>query len=199
MKKIIGIAFLATILVLTGCNRGGKKGSKSSENIVTESEFQDLASEYLEKENPYTTASMEAHHYQRQAGHVMSLQGVATYSRTDGEWVATSENIDSQYKQISNPTAFISFTMDKYNNFVNALTTMVGTVDTLKFTIGDVSKVIIEKNTPFTFQGLNYTEVKADIEWDEYGQLLKYAEKDTIDYNGSTVTIEDEVAFTYNK
>lgn len=197
MKKLFALTMLAAALALTGCGKGGGKKGSSQDKEIKEEEFSQIASENLAKENPYTTASMTTNKKQVVgATTTHNLNGTASYARDGGSWTLTESNIDDQLQQF-HPESYINFTMDRYATFVTKFREMVGDFDKLAFTTGKTYKVVIEKGM-FTFNGMDYNSVNATIEWDEYGQLLLFDEKDSIDYSGAQITVTDNIQFTYS-
>ena len=198
MKKLFPLLVLSIgAIALAGCGKKGSGNGGKKETPVEESEFAETAEKNLAKENPYHTASMNAKHLQKQDNIIAyNLKGTASYERQEGQWVATEQDVDSQYMQISNPVSFINFTMDMYATFVSKFRAMVGEFDKLNYTVDQTCKVVMEKSN-FTYSSYNYKSISVVIEWDSYGQILNYDEEDHIDYSGYDIAITDQITYSY--
>ena len=185
------IMSLAIVLALTACG-GVAKGEKKEK-----SEFDTVAAQRVKvAESGYKKATMKMKHYQK----IGSQSGSATYTvkyqlSNELEWGILDSDLPST---LSNFTSFVGFTMDKAEQFLTALQTMAPNAAPTYY--------VAETASTLEISGIaDSANVKGKLggtaQWNEYGMLTKWHEKDDCSYYQglNNVIIEETLTITYSK
>ena len=191
--KIKAIMSFAMILALTACSGGGAgKGEKKEKG-----DFESVAAQRVRvAESGFTKASMKMKHYQKVGSQKANYNYSVTYQLSSSlEWQVVESDISSAQ---SGYEGFINFTMDKAEQFLTALKRMAENAAPTYY-VAETASTLEVSGTADTANMKG--KVSATANWNEYGMLTKWHEKDDFsEYQGyKNVIIEETLTYTYSK
>ena len=183
----------AMILALTACSGGDAgKGEKKEKG-----DFESVAAQRVRvAESGFTKASMKMKHQQKVGSQKANYNYSVTYQLSSSlEWQVVESDISSAQ---SGYEGFINFTMDKAEQFLTALKRMAENAAPTYYVAETASTLEVSG----TADAANMKgKVSATANWNEYGMLTKWHEKDDFsEYQGyKNVIIEETLTYTYSK
>ena len=191
--KIKAIMSFAMILALTACSGGGAgKGEKKEK-----ADFDNVAAQRVKvAESGYKKATMKMKHYQKVGSQKANYNYSVTYQLSSSlEWQVVESDISSAQ---SGYEGFINFTMDKAEQFLTALKALAENAAPTYY-VAETASTLEVSGTADTANMKG--KVSATANWNEYGMLTKWHEKDDFtEYQGyKNVIIEETLTYTYTK